>query len=130
MPFKNARRITSVGHDVWVGFGAFVKAGVKIGTGAVVAAHSVVVSDVPPYAIVAGVPARVKRFRFPESTIARLLASRWWDYGIYEFLGEPITNPENFCDLLEEKQQKQEIFPYQPKTIDAESFRKLVGNTD
>ncbi len=68
-----------IGHDVWLGYGSTVLSGVSIGTGAVVGAKSVVTSDVPPYAIVAGNPARVLRFRFDEAVIARMLASKWWD---------------------------------------------------
>lgn len=72
-------RRTEIGHDVWIGHGALIRDGVKIGTGAVVGAGSVVTRDVPPYAIVVGVPARVVRFRFDEETCRRLLESAWWE---------------------------------------------------
>jgi len=68
-----------VGHDVWIGQNALISGGVTIGTGAVVAAQAVVTRDVPPYAIVGGVPARVIRYRFAEATVAQLMASAWWD---------------------------------------------------
>lgn len=55
---------TAIGDDVWVGYGAIILAGVTIGRGAVIAAGSVVTSDVLPYSIVAGVPARAKKYRF------------------------------------------------------------------
>lgn len=67
-----------IGHDVWLGSQCMVLSGVTIGTGAVVAARSVVTRDIPPYAIVAGNPARVIRLRFDEEKVAALLASRWW----------------------------------------------------
>ena len=70
----------TLGHDVWVGHGAVILPGRTIGTGAVVAAGAVVTKDVPPYAIVAGVPARVVKWRFPEHIAARLLALGWWDW--------------------------------------------------
>jgi acetyltransferase-like isoleucine patch superfamily enzyme len=69
-----------VGSDVWVGFDALILSGVTIGNGAVVAARSVVTKDVPPYAIVAGNPARIKRYRFDPDTVARLEATAWWDW--------------------------------------------------
>lgn len=68
-----------IGNDVWIGRGAAVLSGVTIGDGAVVAAYSVVTRDVRPYAIVAGVPAREVRRRFPDEDVERLLATRWWD---------------------------------------------------
>jgi virginiamycin A acetyltransferase len=68
-----------IGHDVWLGSQCMVLSGVTIGHGAVVAARSVVTRDVPPYAIVAGNPAKVVRLRFQEAEIASLLAARWWD---------------------------------------------------
>lgn len=70
----------TMGHDVWVGHGAVVLAGRSIGTGAVVAAGAVVSKDVPAYAIVAGVPARIVKWRFPEDIAARLQALGWWDW--------------------------------------------------
>lgn len=78
----DAHRPTHIGHDVWIGTGAFVKRGVRIGDGAVVAAHSVVTHDVPPYALVVGQPARVLRYRFGESQIERLQRLQWWRYDL------------------------------------------------
>lgn len=69
-----------IGNDVWIGRGAKVLGGVTIGDGAVVAAYSVVTRDVPPYAIVAGVPARVAKYRFEEHVVAALGRIRWWDW--------------------------------------------------
>lgn len=69
----------TIGHDVWLASQCMVMSGVSIGHGAVVAARAVVTRDVPPYAIVAGNPARVVRLRFDEARVAALLASRWWD---------------------------------------------------
>ena len=70
---------TSIGNDVWIGEGSFVKAGVSIGHGAVVGMGSVVTKDVPPYASVAGSPARILRSRFNEETIRALLKLAWLD---------------------------------------------------
>lgn len=68
-----------IGNDVWIGERAMIMGGVKVGNGAVVAAGAVVTKDVPPYAIVGGVPAKIIKYRFPESVIRQLEASRWWE---------------------------------------------------
>ena len=73
-------RIVSIGHDVWIGHGAIVMPGISIGPGAVVAAGAVVTSDVEPYAIVAGVPARFRKWRFAPEIAARLIKLGWWDW--------------------------------------------------
>ena len=72
--------IVDIGHDVWIGHGAIVLPGVKIGHGAVVAAGAVVTKDVAPYAIVAGVPARFVKWRFPPEIGARIISLAWWDW--------------------------------------------------
>jgi acetyltransferase-like isoleucine patch superfamily enzyme len=69
-----------IGNDVWLGHAALIAAGVKIGNGAVVGSHAVVTHDVPPYAIVAGNPARLIRYRFDEESIAALLDIAWWNW--------------------------------------------------
>lgn len=69
-----------IGNDVWIGYEAVVLAGVTIGDGAVIGARAVVTKDVPPYAVVGGVPARLIRRRFPDDTISALLALKWWDW--------------------------------------------------
>lgn len=77
---QDLRGDTVVGDDVWIGTHATILPGVTIGTGAIVGAHAVVGSDVAPYTIVAGNPARVIRRRFPEDAVARLLAVAWWSW--------------------------------------------------
>jgi virginiamycin A acetyltransferase len=77
-----SRGDTVVGNDVWLGYRALVLPGVRIGHGAVVAAASVVASDVPPYAIVAGNPARVIRRRYEDEDVERLLRAAWWDWPV------------------------------------------------
>lgn len=74
--FKNKR--VEIGHDVWIGDSVKILNGVKIGSGAVLAAGAVVTKDVPPYAIVGGIPARIIRFRFSEKIIDSLLTIKWW----------------------------------------------------
>jgi len=84
LPFRGD---TVVGNDVWIGYEAMVMPGVRIGDGAIVAARSVVTSDVEPYTIVGGNPARPLRRRFDDETIAELLAIRWWDWPIAQVTG-------------------------------------------
>jgi len=69
-----------IGNDVWIGEGVFIADGLTIGDGAVIGAHSVVTHDVPTYAVVAGAPARILRFRFSEEEIKKLLDIKWWDW--------------------------------------------------
>lgn len=69
-----------VGSDVWIGYDAVVMAGVKIGDGAIIGTRALVTKDVPAYAIVGGLPARVIRERFNRATIDQLLRIRWWDW--------------------------------------------------
>lgn len=73
---------TTVGHDVWFGFQSTIMPGVTIGHGAIVAAKAVVTKDVPPFAMVAGNPARVVGMRFDDDTVDRLLRVAWWDWPI------------------------------------------------
>ena len=77
--WRRAQKLT-LGHDVWIGHGAVVLAGRSIGTGAVVAAGAVVAKDVPAYAIVAGVPAKLVKWRFPPEIAGRLQKLAWWDW--------------------------------------------------
>jgi len=69
-----------IGNDVWIGEGALIMSGVHINDGAVVAARAVVTHDVPPYAIVGGIPAIPIRYRFPDNVIKRFLVLQWWDW--------------------------------------------------
>lgn len=86
---------TVIGNDVWIGYRAMVLSGVTIGDGAVIGAGAVVASDVAAYSVVAGNPAQVVRSRFNEQQIAKLLASRWWDWEIEKIK----TNIPLLCSL-------------------------------
>lgn len=94
---------TVIGNDVWVGTGAIIMQGITVGDGAVVASGAVVTKDVPPYAIVAGVPARIIRYRFDENTIERLMASQWWEYGPEIVKGLDFTRPHDIISVIEDR---------------------------
>lgn len=83
---------TYIGHDVWIGAKACILSGLQIGHGAVIAAGSVVTKDVPPYAIVGGVPAKIIRYRFSEEVIAELLKLKWWDLPLSTIKNLPFDN--------------------------------------
>lgn len=70
----------TIGNDVWIGMNSCILQGVSIGDGAVIGAGSVVTKDVPPYAIVAGNPARILKYRFTDDMIAKLLDLQWWNF--------------------------------------------------
>ena len=89
---------TIVGNDVWIGVGAIIKQGVRIGDGAIVGSGAVVTKDVAPYSIVGGCPAKLIRYRFDEKTIAELNAIQWWNMSDEELsqLGRYATDVNEF----------------------------------
>lgn len=92
-----------IGNDVWIGDNVTLSNKVSIGHGAVIAANSTVVKDVPPYAIVGGNPATLIRYRFSDDVIGRLLASEWWDYDPSVVFTEAPDNVEEILQLLEQE---------------------------
>lgn len=70
----------TIGNDVWIGCGATICRNVKVGDGAVIAANAVVTKDVEPYSIVAGIPARHIKYRFPKNIVDALLIIKWWTF--------------------------------------------------
>lgn len=91
-----------IGNDVWMGHNVVVLANVKIGDGAIIAAGSIVTKDIPPYAIAAGNPATIKKFRFEEKIIERLLNVRWWDFELSEISGLNFREINECLPKLEE----------------------------
>jgi acetyltransferase-like isoleucine patch superfamily enzyme len=100
-----------IGNDVWIGTQATIMPGVQVGDGAIVASRSVVVKDVPPYAIVGGNPAQLIKMRFPEPLVERLLRLRWWNYNFTGFAGMRMDNPGAFLDALEDRVMRRELTP-------------------
>lgn len=96
--FDDEPKIIDIGNDVWIGINVTIISGVKIGDGAIIASHSVVTKDVPPYAIYGGVPAKFIRYRFEYQMIDSLLKLKWWHLPISvlkrnaENLAVPLDN--------------------------------------
>ena len=103
-----------VGHDVWVGREAIIMEGLKIATGAVIAARAVVTHDVPAYAVVAGIPARIIKYRHSPEIIAGLLSSAWWNLPVGQLTQMPMNDPELF---LRECKRLPENPSYAGKTV-------------
>jgi len=82
--FRYASKIdkveVTIGNDCWIGYEARIIAGVKIGDGAVVLAKAMVTKDVPPYAIVGGIPAKIMGYRYDENIIPALMKIKWWNW--------------------------------------------------
>lgn len=93
-------RRTKIGNDVWIGASVNILAGVIIGDGVIIGAHSTVAKDVPPYAIVVGNPARIVRYRFSKEIIKKLLNIKWWDWSNGKILSyiELMKDVEKFVE--------------------------------
>jgi acetyltransferase-like isoleucine patch superfamily enzyme len=103
--FDSVPQKVIITNDVWIGMKSTIMGGVTIGNGAIVAAHSVVTKDVPPYAVVGGVPAKIIKYRFSEDIISELQQSAWWNRPD-EFLRDRIAafqqeiTPGNINNLM------------------------------
>lgn len=84
-----------IGNDVWIGEGVFINGGITISDGAMILAHAVITKDIPPYAIVGGVPGKIIGYRFDQETIDWLLKIKWWDNTENWFK----NNWELLCDI-------------------------------
>ncbi len=108
-------RVTTIGHDVWIGHGAIIAAGVSVGDGAVVAQGAVVARDVPPYAVVAGNPAVIKKFRLPPGLISPMLRCRWWRFAPWQLAHLNPAMPEAFIAGVF---RMEGTAPFAPTTLD------------
>ena len=88
----------NIENDVWIGAYSTIMSGVKIGNGAVIGASSVVTKDIPPYAIVAGNPAKIIKYRFTEEQIVSLLKIEWWNWDEYKIKDESFDLWSNNID--------------------------------
>ncbi|MFM5096973.1 CatB-related O-acetyltransferase [Aeromonas allosaccharophila] len=114
--FRNNKKI-SIGNDVWIGQNVTVLRGVTIGDGAVIGANSVVTKNVPPYSIVAGVPAREIKKRFNDETISLLMEAKWWNYSISVISGIDLSNALNAARFIINNREKLLIATYNEVSI-------------
>jgi acetyltransferase-like isoleucine patch superfamily enzyme len=117
LDYESVSKPVTIGNDVWIGDDVLLAGGITIGNGAVVAARSIVTRDVPPYSVVAGSPAKVRKFRFREDIIERLLAVQWWKYSVGD-LPRSWDNVENFLDEIEIGIERGSIELFAPKPVD------------
>lgn len=124
--WQSSERV-EIGNDVWIGTNAVIMGGVKIGDGAIVAAGAVVTKDVPPYAIVGGVPAKVIKYRFDEATIQELLALQWWNYDIADLGEVDWSNVQRAIATIKSRlAENPTIKPYEAKLITAHDLKKRI----
>lgn len=117
-----------IGNDVWIGQDVtFSTSGVTVGDGAIVAAGSLVTKDVPPYAIVGGVPAKVIKYRFPEEIIEKLLELQWWQYGFADFKELAMDDSiEVFIEKIEKLIADDKLKPFKPRCLRVGQFDEAL----
>ena len=119
---------TYIGNDVWIGSRAIILQGVHIGTGAVVGAGAVVTKEVPSYAVVAGCPAKIIKYRFDSDIICRLLKSEWWllqDFQLKK-LAKYMNSPNVFLVELEKLKSGGVKYNFFLKNSNAASFQERM----
>jgi acetyltransferase-like isoleucine patch superfamily enzyme len=95
-----------IGPDVWLGAAVHVFGGVTIGPGAIIGARAMVRSDIPPYGVAMGTPARIYRYRFDETTIDRMLATKWWTLDETLLRDLPFDDVQSCLELLKTRVPK------------------------
>lgn len=107
----------NIGHDVWIGENVSLAKNIQIGNGAVIGTGAVVTKDVPPYHIVAGVPARTIRPRFSQDIIDKIEAVQWWKFSASDLKNLNANEPERFLRNLEDRIKNERIKEYVPKYV-------------
>lgn len=120
----------SIGNDVWIGEKVSLGHGVAIGDGAVIASHSVVTKDVAPYTVVGGLPASKIRDRFPESTVAALQASAWWNYAPEDLTRFDVADPAAFAEQVLEQAAAGTLRPFETQPLTARHIAEHLDSLE
>jgi acetyltransferase-like isoleucine patch superfamily enzyme len=104
-------RATCIGNDVWIGHGSYIAAGISIGDGAVIAAKTVVVKDVPPFAVVAGNPGVIKKWRLEPDLISPMLRCAWWRFAPWQLKSLSPAEPARFIHNVMHLPEKEIFVP-------------------
>ena len=126
----------NIGNDVWIGENVTIARGVTIGDGAIVGSNALVSKNVPPYAIVGGLPAKIINYRFSAEMISELIALKWWDYAYWDFAEHNLDDDiESFINLVKAKIVDKKLLPYSPAILDAkdvfiQSVKDIVASED
>jgi acetyltransferase-like isoleucine patch superfamily enzyme len=123
--FQAPKGSIEIGSDVWIGDQAMIAPGVKIGHGAVIGARTVVLKDVPPFAVMVGAPARLARYRFSEDLIPRFLEVAWWRFSPDFVSRAPISDPQRFIEQLADDLAKTPRAAVSPTPLTGEEIRAL-----
>lgn len=127
-PHNSIEADVVIGNDVWIGDGAFIRRGVSIGDGAVIGARAVVTKDVPDYAMVAGTPAKVIRYRFDEPICTKLKSLKWWEYDMSTVKGEiDFSDIEAAISTLEKAVASGLLTKITPATYVVKGGAPLIG---
>ena len=122
-------RTTKIGNDVWIGNNVIILNGVSIGDGAVVGAGAVVTKDVPPFAVVAGNPATIKRMRFEPEVIDRIIATAWWRFAPWDLLGLNLSDPVTACNEIERAVTSSSLREYSSPPITSHDVRVWIKSS-
>jgi len=117
----------TIGDDVWIGHGAMIMEGVTVGTGAIIATRALVIHDVPPYAVVAGFPAKVVKYRHPPEVVAQLLSSKWWECHVDFLLSLRLDDPSAALPMIADSHNAN-LATYKQMEVTRKGCRLVAAN--